>query len=79
MIDAIEQKFKISAATAIIVGDSLRDLQAGLLKGCTPVLVKTGKGEKALATIAGQHQELYADLAVYNNLADFANTLIDEL
>ena len=79
MIDAIERELNISADNAIIVGDSLRDLQAGLLKGCTPILVKTGKGEKTLATIANQHQELHANLAVYNNLADFANALIDDL
>ena len=30
------------------VGDSLRDLQAGASQGCTPFLVKTGKGKKTL-------------------------------
>lgn len=28
------------------VGDSLRDLQAGYMAGCTPYLVRTGKGQK---------------------------------
>ena len=32
-----------------IVGDSLRDLQAGIALGATPHLVLTGKGEKTLA------------------------------
>ena len=34
---------------AWMIGDSLRDLKAGLNRGMTPVLVKTGKGEKTLA------------------------------
>ncbi|WP_285174068.1 HAD-IIIA family hydrolase, partial [Mycobacterium tuberculosis] len=29
-----------------MVGDSLRDLQAGEPRGCRPVLVRTGKGER---------------------------------
>jgi len=32
-----------------IVGDSLRDLQAGIAVGARPVLVKTGKGKKTIA------------------------------
>lgn len=33
---------------APVVGDSLRDLQAGTALGATPYLVKTGKGEQTL-------------------------------
>ena len=29
-----------------VVGDSLRDLQAGYVLGCAPYLVLTGKGQK---------------------------------
>jgi len=32
------------------VGDSLRDLQAGFNRGCTPYLVLTGKGERTQLT-----------------------------
>jgi D-glycero-D-manno-heptose 1,7-bisphosphate phosphatase len=31
------------------IGDSLRDLQAGFVCGCTPYLVRSGKGERTLA------------------------------
>jgi len=49
-----------------MVGDSLRDLQAGEAVGCRSVLVKTGKGEKTLAKGIGLENALvYADLATF--------------
>jgi D-glycero-D-manno-heptose 1,7-bisphosphate phosphatase len=33
-----------------MVGDALRDLQAGAVLGMQPMLVRTGKGEQTLAT-----------------------------
>lgn len=79
LIDNIEQQLAISADGAIMIGDSLRDLQAGLVKGCRPVLVKTGKGEKTLTQIQSDAAITLPDLSVYNNLADAANALIDAL
>lgn len=52
MIDAIEAEFNISAEGFYFVGDSLRDLQAAIAKGCKPILVKTGNGEKTIAQLA---------------------------
>lgn len=51
LIDAIEAEFNISATGAPFIGDSLRDLQAGFVKGCKPLLVKTGNGLKTLAEL----------------------------
>ena len=51
-------------AGAWMIGDSLRDLEAGLSRGLTPVLVKTGKGEKTLAEKA-----LPQDALVFSDLA----------
>lgn len=48
LIDLIEKEFELSAAGAPLIGDSLRDLQAGIAKGCDPILVKTGKGLNTL-------------------------------
>ncbi len=56
---------------AIAVGDSLRDLQAAAAVGSTPVLVLTGKGAKTFAQINPEQ-----DVATYQNLADFVETLI---
>jgi D-glycero-D-manno-heptose 1,7-bisphosphate phosphatase len=46
MLRAIGKRFDTSLKGVPTVGDSLRDLQAGYVLGCTPYLVLTGKGEK---------------------------------
>ena len=51
LIDAIEAEFNISAEGFYLIGDSLRDLQAATIKGCKPILVKTGNGLKTLAQL----------------------------
>jgi len=48
LIDAIEAEFNISATDAPFIGDTLRDLEAGFIKGCKLWLVKTGNGLKTL-------------------------------
>jgi D-glycero-D-manno-heptose 1,7-bisphosphate phosphatase len=49
MLQAIGRRFDTSLKQVPLVGDSLRDLQAGFAVGCTPFLVMTGKGEKTVA------------------------------
>lgn len=49
MLQEIAKRLGISLRGVPTVGDSLRDLQAGYIVGCTPYLVLTGKGEKTLA------------------------------
>jgi D-glycero-D-manno-heptose 1,7-bisphosphate phosphatase len=62
LVDAIEAEFNISAEGCYFVGDSLRDLQAAILKGCKPLLVKTGNGLKTLSQLA--NAELQTDSPV---------------
>jgi D-glycero-D-manno-heptose 1,7-bisphosphate phosphatase len=66
-----------SLAGSWMVGDSLRDLQAGEPMGCHPVLVRTGKGESTLA----RYPEL-ADPAgttrIFDDLAAFVEWLLKE-
>ena len=50
MFEEISKRFKVSLKGVPTVGDSLRDLQAGFVKGCTPYLVLTGKGQKTFET-----------------------------
>ncbi len=50
MFEEIAKRFKVSLKGVPTVGDSLRDLQAGFVSGCTPHLVLTGKGEKTSET-----------------------------
>ncbi|SDL58414.1 D-alpha,beta-D-heptose 1,7-bisphosphate phosphatase [Franzmannia pantelleriensis] len=60
-----------------MVGDSLRDLQAGEPMGCRPVLVRTGKGER---TLAKQPELMSVDsgIRIFDDLAGFADWLLDQ-
>lgn len=46
MFEQIAERFNASLERVPAVGDSLRDLQAGMAVGCKPYLVLTGKGQK---------------------------------
>jgi D-glycero-D-manno-heptose 1,7-bisphosphate phosphatase len=82
LVDAIEAEFNISAEGCYFVGDSLRDLQAGVLKGCKPVLVKTGNGLKTISQLA--NPELQTDsplltseqVQVFDDLAAAADFIL---
>jgi len=49
MLQTIAKRFDVSLKGLPMIGDSLRDLQAGYVVGCAPYLVRTGKGESTLA------------------------------
>ena len=51
LLDAIEAEFNTSVTGSYFIGDSLRDLQAGVQKGCLPLLVKTGNGVRTIAQL----------------------------
>lgn len=76
LIDAIERALCVSAKHVPMIGDALRDLEAGLGKRCVPVLVKTGKGEHTLNTLRADPQHPLTDVAVFDNLAAVADYLI---
>lgn len=70
----IQQQLGMDSLTGSwMVGDSLRDLKAGESVGCRSVLVRTGKGEKTLAS----HTNLENTL-VYPDLAAFADWLCQQ-
>ena len=56
----------------LVVGDSLRDLQAAQAVNAKPHLVRTGKGERTIKKGEGLD-----GIPVYNDLSDFVNQLID--
>jgi D-glycero-D-manno-heptose 1,7-bisphosphate phosphatase len=77
LVDQIEEELGISAEGAWFIGDSLRDLQAGLAKGCKPALVMTGKGEKTLLKMLTTEVEAEIKQApVYTDLAHFAKRIL---
>ena len=55
----------------LVVGDSLRDLQAARTINAKPHLVRTGKGERTINKGDG-----LKDIPVYNDLSDFVNQLL---
>lgn len=68
LLDQINQHFNIDIQGAPVVGDSLRDLESGIARGCKPILVRTGKGRR---TLAKGLPEALADVPVYDSLLDF--------
>ena len=72
MFEEIARRFGIDLEGVPSVGDSLRDLQAGLDLGALPILVRTGKGEATLA--AGGLPE---GTQVFANLAEAAKFIIN--
>lgn len=60
----IAERFNTSLQGVPTVGDSLRDLQAGVAVGCVPYLVLTGKGQKTREDPnLPEATQIYPDLA----------------
>ena len=71
MFEEISKRYKVSLKGVPTVGDSLRDLQAGFVSGCTPYLVLTGKGQKTYETGG-----LPPGTQVFPDLASMVNSLL---
>ena len=71
LIHQIETALNISAKDCYMVGDSLRDLQAGSAAGLKPILVLTGKGQRTL-----DKDEGLAGVPVHSNLKAFIKELL---
>lgn len=73
LIHEIENALQTSAKGAWLVGDSIRDLEAGREAGCQPVLVRTGKGAKSERKLT---EFGFADALVFDDLAQFADFVL---
>ncbi|MCD8523815.1 MAG: D-glycero-beta-D-manno-heptose 1,7-bisphosphate 7-phosphatase [Saccharospirillaceae bacterium] len=73
LIHQIEQALGVSADGCWMVGDSIRDLEAGVAAGCKPALVRTGKGEKSIAKLAAAG---LSQAQVFDDLAAFADCVL---
>lgn len=71
MLLEIAQHFDANLTQVTVVGDSLRDWQAADAVGAQYAQVRTGKGLRTLAD-----GKLSADIPVFENLADYANSLL---
>ena len=74
LFEQIGERFGVDLKATHVVGDSLRDVQAGALVGCQPHLVLTGKGE----ALRGRPlpENFPAGTRVHEDLAAFADWLV---
>ncbi len=75
LIRQTEEALGLSAQGAWMIGDSIRDLEAGVAAGCQVALVRTGKGVKSEPKLA-QTPGL-EDAPVFDNLAAFTDWLLE--
>jgi D-glycero-D-manno-heptose 1,7-bisphosphate phosphatase len=76
LFEQIAERLGMDLKGTHVVGDSLRDLQAGVAVGCTPHLVHTGKG----AAFQGQPlpTTFPSHILTHTDLAGFVDWLLDE-
>ena len=75
MLDQIEEQFSRPVAGSWFIGDTEKDIDAALAKGCRPILVLTGKGTLTQATIAPEKLE---GVPVFDDLFTAAMFVIAE-
>lgn len=63
MLKTIAKQLNADLTNAIVIGDSLRDLQAAIAVNAQPILVKTGKGTKTQAELTLNCVTVFDDLA----------------
>lgn len=76
LLDAIAAEFDTELGGVPLVGDSLRDLQAGLSHHCQPILVRTGKGAVTEAKLVAQPEPELQQAAVFDDLAQAVDYLL---
>lgn len=72
LLDALSA-FKVDPEDAVIIGDDVRDLEAGMRAQCQRVLVRTGKGEQNLAKGL---PETVLPVSIYSDLLEAVSTLL---
>ncbi len=76
LLDEIARRMSLPLEGAIVVGDSMRDLEAGASRGCRLWLVRTGKGMQSLAAVMAGEPSWWAGVRVADDLAMVADELI---
>ena len=66
LLEAFARDFHVKLTGIAVIGDSLRDLQAAEAVGASPMLVKTGKGQKTLT------ENPNLNIPIFENLYDAA-------
>jgi len=74
MLYSILERLKIEPGDAVMVGDSLKDMQAAMAAGFHAALVKTGNGQDTLDSNKGLEH-----IPAYDDLSDFVDQLLASL
>ena len=77
LLKRIERHLGHSLAGVPVIGDSVRDLEAGRACNCVPILVKTGVGTRTLNELRRDQHPLLEDLRIFDSLADAAKALLN--
>ena len=72
----IGERYGVELAGVPFVGDSLRDLQAGVAAGCEPHFVRSGKGGRLDDAAISRLVEQVPGVRVHADLAAFAEALV---
>jgi len=73
LLKQIAKHYEIDLKNVMMVGDSLRDLQAGVSAGAKPVLVKTGNGGEQLAKVKASID----DVLVFDDLMELVRYVVE--
>jgi D-glycero-D-manno-heptose 1,7-bisphosphate phosphatase len=76
LLTTIGERYGVSLRETYAVGDSLRDLEAGVAAGCAPHLVRTGKGALLDDDALRMLRKRFPHAVVHADLASFAQQLI---
>jgi D-glycero-D-manno-heptose 1,7-bisphosphate phosphatase len=76
LLTTIGERYGVSLRETYAVGDSLRDLEAGVAAGCAPHLVRTGKGALLDDDALRALKKRFPHAVVHADLASFAQQLI---
>ena len=78
LFEEIGRRFGANLAGVPSVGDSLRDLQAGVAVGCKPHFVQTGKAARLDAAELAAVQSAVPQAKIHPDLASFVHDLLHE-
>jgi D-glycero-D-manno-heptose 1,7-bisphosphate phosphatase len=74
MLLQLSRKYGVPLDNVPVIGDSARDIEAAIAVGARPILVRTGKGERAERELAEKGQ----DIETYDDLQQAADAIIGD-
>lgn len=72
LIEDISIRLQVDLNGVPLIGDALRDVEAAIAAGASPILVRTGKGKRTIA----DHGAKLASVPVYDNLRAAVDALL---